>query len=425
MHLFKTGSFKDEYIQFAEQSEKWINGKLFPLIANYRKKILSNIDKMKILTADIGTGTQDIYLYDSRLDMENGIKLILPSATLLVSRKLQKATNERRAVVLTGTTMGGGPNFWAAKKHLESGLDLFATVKAAKSFNDDLDVVQSSGIRIVSEEEAKALAKKICSVEMKDFDFILISEIFHKNGVTLRDLGAVAVAVFDHGEAPAGISDRKFRFDYMDERIRKWNRLSTFAYRSEKIPLSLTRMRSVAETLREVQSPVIVMDTAPAAVLGALFDEHCKSINEKVIVNIGNSHTIAFKLNSLGIDGVFEHHTGFMDKGKLEGLLERLANGTLNTCDVFDDQGHGALMYDSEPLTLNSGNVIVTGPRRRLLKGSRLSPHYAVPFGDMMISGCFGLLSAVADTLPEYAEQIHESMEERQINNQAPWEVEE
>ena len=30
---------------------------------------------MKILTVDVGTGTQDIYLYDSRLDLENGFKL--------------------------------------------------------------------------------------------------------------------------------------------------------------------------------------------------------------------------------------------------------------------------------------------------------------------------------------------------------------
>ena len=31
---------------------------------------------MKILTVDIGTGTQDIFLYNSKLDMENGIDIL-------------------------------------------------------------------------------------------------------------------------------------------------------------------------------------------------------------------------------------------------------------------------------------------------------------------------------------------------------------
>ena len=38
---------------------------------------------MKFLTVDIGTGTQDIFLYDSNLDLENGFKLVLPSPTMM------------------------------------------------------------------------------------------------------------------------------------------------------------------------------------------------------------------------------------------------------------------------------------------------------------------------------------------------------
>ena len=38
---------------------------------------------MKILTVDIGTGTQDIFLYDSNLDIENGFKLVLPSPQMI------------------------------------------------------------------------------------------------------------------------------------------------------------------------------------------------------------------------------------------------------------------------------------------------------------------------------------------------------
>ena len=63
---------------------------------------------MKILTIDVGTGTQDIFLYDSRIDLENGFKLIVPSPTMIVHRQLKEATRRGEAVLFTGVTMGGG-----------------------------------------------------------------------------------------------------------------------------------------------------------------------------------------------------------------------------------------------------------------------------------------------------------------------------
>jgi len=47
---------------------------------------------MRILTVDVGTGTQDIFLYDSSLDLENGYKLVLPSPTMLIHQRLRLAT---------------------------------------------------------------------------------------------------------------------------------------------------------------------------------------------------------------------------------------------------------------------------------------------------------------------------------------------
>ncbi len=78
---------------------------------------------MKILTVDIGTGTQDIFLYDSRLDLENGFKLVVPSPTMIVHRRMQEATRQRPACAAHGRDHGrraqrlggGGP-------HLQPGL---------------------------------------------------------------------------------------------------------------------------------------------------------------------------------------------------------------------------------------------------------------------------------------------------------------
>src|SRR5258708_14157422 len=70
--------------------------------------------------------------------------------------------------------------------------------------------------------------------------------------------------------------------------------------------------------------------------------------------------------------------------------------------------GHGALQVGavSAPPEL----LTVIGPRRALLEGSRLHPYLAVPHGDMMLAGCFGLLRALAARVPAYAPAIEDQL---------------
>jgi len=380
---------------------------------------------MQILTVDIGTGTQDIYLYDSRLDLENGLKLVVPSPTMMVHRRLREATRLRQAVLLTGVTMGGGPSQWAAEEHMQAGLNLYATPEAARSFNDDLQAVQEMGVLVVSQDEAAGLPAETSRIELRDFDFSAIAGALEPFGVSLKGLDAVAVAVFDHGNSPPDYSDRQFRFDYLDERIRSQNRLSAFAYRAEETPEIMTRLKAVVDSAGDVEAPLVVMDTAPAAVLGATFDPKVARRERVLITNVGNFHTLAFRLGPGGIEGVFEHHTGLIDLSKLEKLIQALADGSLKHGDVFGDHGHGALIYNAEPLRLGEGDfdVAVTGPRRSIMRAPSLRPHFAVPFGDMMIAGCFGLLAATADILPELGETIHASLSGAGGSGTPPWEV--
>ncbi len=380
---------------------------------------------MKILTVDVGTGTQDIYLYDSRVDLENGFKLVVPSPTMIVRRRVQEATRIGNDVLLTGVTMGGGPSHWAIEDHLKSGLSVFATPEAARSFNDDLEEVREMGIQVVSEDEAVQLERKTRRIELRDFDFAGIQQSLDAFGVSLNDLTAVAVAVFDHGDAPPGYSDRQFRFDYLDSRILAENRLSAFAYLSEDAPRIMTRLQAVVKSAGGLDAPLIVMDTAPAAVMGAMLDPRLSIQNRVLVVNVGNFHTLAFRLGPIGIEGVFEHHTGLIDLPKLEILLVSLADGSLKHETVFDDHGHGALVYHSQPLLLLEDDigVAVTGPRRNLMRKSSLRPYFAVPFGDMMIAGCFGLLAATADLLPEASEPIRDSLRGAGGSGTPPWEL--
>ncbi|MBI5823753.1 MAG: DUF1786 domain-containing protein [Chloroflexi bacterium] len=382
---------------------------------------------MKILTVDIGTGTQDIFLYDSNLDIENGFKLVLPSPTMMVHRRLKQTLPRRTPILLTGHQMGGGPSAWAIEEVARAGIPVYMTPSAATTLNDELDKVEALGIKIVSEEEGNKL--QVTRYELKDFDFELISKTFLDYGVSLNDLSAIAVAVFDHGNAPAGVSDRQFRFDYLDERIKAKNSLSAFAYLSNDIPKIMTRLQAVADSADDLDCPLLVMDTAPAAVLGANFDPMVARCERKIIVNVGNFHTLAFRLGEMGIEGVFEHHTGEIDLPKLEKYIRALADGSLKHQDIFDDMGHGALVYGDHPFEFGKDefDVVVTGPRRSLFQpihpsSFSLHPYFATPFGDMMIAGCFGLLAATAEVMPNVTESIVGAL--RGGRGVAPWDAE-
>ena len=52
-----------------------------------------------------------------------------------------------------------------------------------------------------------------------------------------------------------------------------------------------------------------------------------------------------------------------------------------------------------------------------------LRTYMAVPFGDMMIAGCFGLLRAAADVLPELGETIRGSLAGEGGSGTAPWDI--
>jgi uncharacterized protein (DUF1786 family) len=76
---------------------------------------------MLILAVDIGTGTQDILLFDSEREVENCFKMVLPSPTVQLAQAVREATRCGKDVVLTGVLMGGGPCAWAVRDHLNAG----------------------------------------------------------------------------------------------------------------------------------------------------------------------------------------------------------------------------------------------------------------------------------------------------------------
>lgn len=355
---------------------------------------------MRILALDIGTGTQDILLFDSSRAVENSIQLVVPAPTVIAAGRIRSATLGRLPLVLTGTNMGGGPISGALAEHLAAGLSAYATPAAAVTFNDDLDEVRGMGLTIVSEEKAKRLEG--ARVVLKDVDLGAVQQALKAFDVE-PVWDALAVAVFDHGDSPPGYSDRKFRFDHLRRQVVTEGRdVRSFVYLAHEVPDYLTRMLAVVATVGK-KTPLLLTDTAQAAVLGSLEDPYVAEQPCKVVANLGNEHTLAFHLHGDEIRGVFEHHTHMLTQARLEEHLLALVRGDLDGDEVWKEQGHGGIVVEGgEEL----GFLSVIGPMRGMLEGSRLRPYFATPHGSMMVAGCFGLVRAWAEREPSAREEI-------------------
>ncbi|MDP9237280.1 MAG: DUF1786 family protein [Chloroflexota bacterium] len=368
---------------------------------------------MRILAIDMGTGTQDILLFDSSGPIENSCKMVMPSATQIAAGRIRRATAAKQPLLLTGVIQGGGPCHWALEDHLRSGAAAYATPEAAQTFDDDLEQVAGMGIRIVSEDEAAALAG-VERIVLQDLDLPAIRTALAAFDVA-PGFDGLALGCLDHGASPPGYSDRLFRFDHLRRVVGADNDLASFAMLPDELPDYLTRARTMVATARkqDPDTPIVFLDTGPAAALGALQDPQVAGAETQLVLNLGNMHALAFHLRGTQIISLFEHHTGEISREQIEDFTERLIAGSLPHEDVFNTKGHGVFYADGAAKGDASDNpplLAVTGPQRGKIRDSRLHPYFSTPHGDMMISGCFGLLTAYTAKHPESREEIERAL---------------
>ena len=92
---------------------------------------------VRVLAVDVGAGTQDVLVYESDREPENCVKLVLPSQTQVVARRIAAATAAGKPLHLTGTLMGGGASSGAVQAHLAAGLPVTATARTARMHHND------------------------------------------------------------------------------------------------------------------------------------------------------------------------------------------------------------------------------------------------------------------------------------------------
>lgn len=343
----------------------------------------------RILAIDIGAGTMDVLLHDPSQPMENAVQLVLPSATALVGRHIDRARRAGKAVFLHGNLMGGYHTTNAVWRHIAAGLAVYATERAALTVHDDLELLAARGIRITDAAPADTVA-----IELRDLDLSRLARALGAYEVTIPP--TIAVAAQDHGFSPKD-SNRRFRFEHWRRFLTPGSMLADHIW--SRPPEYMTRLLAI-----QADAPgAYVADTGPVAVLGALEDERVAAAAEAgaCVVNVGNQHTLALLVRGSALFGVMEHHTEAMTTAKLERLVARLIAGTITNGEVFDDEGHGALVLETYAAAGPFDFIAVTGPNRAMARP--LGWYMAAPYGAMMLSGCFGLVRGVKEKGPAEA----------------------
>ena len=345
-----------------------------------------------MLAIDIGAGTMDTLVYDPAQPMENAVQLVLPSATAIAGRRIAAAREQHRSVFLHGNLMGGYHTTNAVWAHVDAGLAVYATERAAGTVHDDLDRLRHRGVIITDDPPSDAVR-----IELRDVDLPLLERTLAAYDVTVPE--TIAIAAQDHGFSPKA-SNRRFRFEHWERFLVPGSTLADHIWRTP--PPYMTRLAAIQ---RDVPGSIIA-DTGPVAVLGALEDERVAAAarDGACIVNVGNQHVLGLLVRGEELLGVMEHHTESVNTAKLERLIGRLVAGTVTNDEVFDDDGHGALVLDGYPRTAPVSFIAITGPNRRLAKP--LGWYEAAPHGAMMLSGCFGLVRGVERLRAREAEPL-------------------
>ena len=125
---------------------------------------------MRILAIDVGTGTQDIMIYNTEKELENSIKLVLPSPHLFISQQIRELEND---IYFEGEIMGGGKIKKSILEHMEKGYNVVMEPVCAKTIRDDLEQVKSYGIEIADESKDYSDYTKI---KMGDINITKLSE---------------------------------------------------------------------------------------------------------------------------------------------------------------------------------------------------------------------------------------------------------
>ena len=339
---------------------------------------------------DIGAGTMDILFLDDGSDQQ--YKAVVKSPVRYLAEQAEAIPGN---LVVTGVEMGGGPISEVLKARARD-FEVLMSVSAAATIHHDLEKVRAFGIQVVEDQEASALQRdsKYTHLILGDLLIKRLRNIVQGFGVPFS-FDVVGVCAQYHGVAAPGTSHLDFRHQIFKKALDKAPFPHALLYPGDHVPPFLNRLSCIARSAKALPAhEIYVMDSGMAAILGSSMDGSARSKEKILVLDVATSHTLGAALLGEEIAGFFEYHTRDITLGRLEHLLMGLADGELDHRQILEEGGHGAYMRKAFGFD-HTEAIIVTGPRRHMIQGSRLPVVLGAPFGDNMMTGTVGLLEAI------------------------------
>lgn len=332
---------------------------------------------MNFLAIDIGGGTQDICYYNGSDIFENSFKMVTPTPSKIIENKISSINGD---LYISGNVIGGGNLISAIKDKISLDKNVFISRSAYATLRDDIDYVKNLGVMIVED----IINPNVIFDEFQyDTIYSVLSDIY-----ATPTIDKVLVAVQDHGYIK-GQKDRVTRFDFLKNLLKNGLKKAYFSNFSE-IPENFTRLKSIYKSIENKCGDVSI-HLSDTAVVGAIGAASVTDIRPIVTVDAGNCHTFAALIGEDDkVYSFFEHHTSMLNKDSVKGLIEKLQKGIISNDEIFNNDGHGAYIYEK----INAANcpVFVTGPNRNKLFSESENIIFSHPKGDTMMAGPIGLL---------------------------------
>ncbi len=344
----------------------------------------------RLLMIDVGAGTMDILYYDTQTDLH--YKAVVKSPIRHLAEKVAAVSGN---LLLKGCEMGGGPITRVLQERARQ-VEVVMSVSASATLSHDQEKVESWGIKLVEDDRAEDMCadQNYNVITLSDLELRRLEDIVTNFGVAY-EFDAVAICAQDHGVPPQGVSHLDYRHNLFQARLQDNPYPHTMLYRSDKIPGSMNRLKSIAKYAEQLPAAEIyVMDSGMAAILGASMDYDGRQNGCYLVLDIATSHTVAAAMAGEEIAGFFEYHTRDITLERLENLLRDLADGNLSHQQILSEGGHGAFMRRTVGFD-SIETIVATGPKRKLVASSQLPIKFGAPWGDNMMTGTVGLLEAL------------------------------
>ncbi len=377
--------------------------KLHPLLRNLPPTLLM----------DIGTGTKDVMCFTPEDTLENNIKFVVPTPASLMAEQLERYEAD---LAVSGYTMGGGYLAKVLRHHREKGFRVRMESLPAFTVRNNVQEIKDSGIEIVDRIEHPTHV-------FDEIELPLYFDLMRRFGFNPDSVKVIGVSVQDHGFHTHDESSRKNRFKYFLEHLEKAAEARSLVFTGRDLPEVFQRLQSAALCISKHRSNLkcVLIDTSFSAILGCTFDPRVAALKGPVLyINFGNGHTMACIIDSSAVAGsnaasdqpagsarllsFFEHHTRILKQKPecLNDYVHRLAEGRLESNEVFEDDGNGCVTFEKIRFDQLSG-IVVTGPQRWLMPRTGIGPCIeAAPGGDMMMTGPLGLLHGMALRAPDF-----------------------